>query len=108
MERQEVNCIEKGYFGAGNDPEKTAEPDGTIDYDVIKSVKRNKKVDVPTEQWQKNVERKLEILMDRVTALESHTDYRPLFKLDEYNKDPVGWEKKIKDMNPHLWPDADE
>ena len=80
---KKLTVIEKGYFGAGNDTDKTAEPDGTIDYELTKTgtrhileenkgtgafipsmtqadIKRNKKVDVPTESWQKAVDRRLD------------------------------------------------
>ena len=34
--------------------------------DVAADIKRNKKVDVPTEQWQKNIERHIKALQDMI------------------------------------------
>ena len=36
-------------------------------------VKRNKKVDVPTEQWQKSIERDASLLQDQITVVTTRT-----------------------------------
>ena len=70
---KKLTVIEKGYFGAGNDPDKTAESGDVTHHTsfgdltikgtphVINDIKRSKKVDVPTEQWQKDIERRLKL-----------------------------------------------
>ena len=67
---KKLTVIKKGYFGAGNDTDKTAEPDGTIDYELTKTgTRRSKKVDIPLESWQKHVERSIEHIANDIQNL---------------------------------------
>ena len=52
---KKLTVIEKGYFGAGGAV-------AFIPSMTQADIKRNKKVDVPTEQWQKDIERRLQHL----------------------------------------------
>ena len=62
-------------------------------------VKRSKKVDVPTEQWQKDIERKVEVLMQRMDRVEP----KCIFNWSKYNQDAEKWDKLFNELN-----DADE
>ena len=56
--------LEKSDF-VKNDPKNTTELTLTKT-----GTRRSKKVDVPTEQWQKDIERKVEVLMQRMDRVE--------------------------------------
>ena len=46
----------------------------TVTEAINEGIKRSKKVDVPTEQWQKNVEKRIANIEDSINKLVSHTE----------------------------------
>ena len=85
---KKLTVIEKGYFGAGGAV-------AFIPSMTQADIKRNKQVDVPTEQWQKDIERKVEVLMQRMDRVEP----KCIFNWSKYNQDAEKWDKLFNELN---------
>ena len=71
---------------SGNDLDKVARADRTIGPIQGYQVKRNKQVDVPTEQWQKDMERKLARAEETLVILCAYLTSTNTIDMNDWNK----------------------
>ena len=64
-----------------------------IEHLVTKAPKRNKQVDVPTEQWQKSVDRKLEYANNTIVPLIAYLSAHHDFDISKFNE----WKQEYLD-----------
>lgn len=88
-----------------DDTLKVEGDDGKNWFVNLPNVKRNKKVDVPTEQWQKNVERRLDISENRygLTNAKINDLYKRIEALDNWvNSVEYRYGAHLKDLKDKL------
>ena len=98
IESLKIEKYASGWKVVGNDYDNDVEYSGN-DLDKIARkvqadvVKRNKQVDVPTEAWQKSVDRKLEYANNTIVPLIAYLSAHHDFDISKFNE----WKKEYID-----------